>query len=153
MAEPVRLVVPAAQIEAPSAPGGGTGGGGGTQQQRVLQAINDSVGSTVPTGVVYGILGGMGVLIGVAYLSRKWLGAVTEPTSTKKETVRHPKKLLKEMAAELDLSKAEMAKLKHHSERLGVENPLTLMLCPSLLKAKSEGATDRGEGTGVRGQG
>lgn len=146
MASEVRLVVPTAQIEAPSNPAGGAGGassGGGSQQERVLQAINDSVGSTVPAGVLYGILGGMGVLIGVAYLSRKWLGAISEPSSAKKETLRHPKKLMKEMAAELELSKAELAKLKHHSERLGVENPLTLMLCPSLLKERGAVKRDR----------
>jgi hypothetical protein len=104
------------------------------QQQQVLQAINHSVSSTVDPVLIGGIfVGVLALAIVAAYIQKRRAGA---PKTRK--VLRDPKKLLKQIAGDLELSPNELRKLKHHADRLGVENPLTLMLCPSLLKKDTE---------------
>lgn len=104
-----------------------------SKQDQVLQAINDSVGSTLDTTLLllcFGVVAGL--LIGLAavqhYLNRR------DSVPVVKQVFRNPRKLMREVAEEMELSPGELRKLEHHADRLGVDNPLTLMLCPSLLK-------------------
>lgn len=109
------------------------------QQDQVLRAINDSVSSTVPTELVFGILGGVLVLLfAVAFYQRT--RKASAPGS--RQFVRDRKKLMREVVKELALSPTEVNKLKHHAERLGVEHPLTLLLCPSLSKKQEQGKSE-----------
>lgn len=48
--------------------------------------------------------------------------------------LRNPKKLTREVAGALDLSPGELRKLEHHAKAAGVQHPLTLLLCPSLVR-------------------
>jgi hypothetical protein len=60
-----------------------------------------------------------------------------KPVASK--TLHHQGKLLKEIQKQMHLKPAEMRQLKALAESQGVENPLTLLLCPSLLvKAAKE---------------
>lgn len=47
--------------------------------------------------------------------------------------VHHPGKLMREVAKQVNLKPAEMKQLKLLTENTPAENPLTLLLCPSLL--------------------
>lgn len=106
------------------------------QQKQVLEAINHSVSSTVDPLLLVGIfVAVIGLLVAVAYWQKR---RANRPKT--RAVLRDPRKLLKQVAGDLELSPAELRKLKHHADRLGVENPLTLLLCPSLLKKESEKA-------------
>ena len=70
------------------------------------------------------------VIVLLAVLSKR-----TKKKSVAK-AVNHQGKLLKEIAKSVGLKRGELRKLKSLADGQNVENPLTLLLCPSLL-AKS----------------
>lgn len=114
--------------------------GEASQQDKVLNAINNSVSSTVDPVMLYGGLGAVAfVLIGAALFQKFYKPA---PTSGRK-VFRNSKKLLKEAARELSLSNADLKKLHHHANRAGAQHSLTLLLCPSLMRKKDEPAGKR----------
>lgn len=49
--------------------------------------------------------------------------------------VGSPSKLLRQLAKEAGLSRKELKELKKLAQVQGVENPMTLLLCPSLMQA------------------
>ena len=53
----------------------------------------------------------------------------------KKKDASHPNRLLRQLAREAGLSRREIRELKKLALLQGVENPLTLLLCPSLMQA------------------
>lgn len=102
---------------------------GQASQDQVLNAINDSVKSTVsPWVLVWGFVGVLLLVVGVAAYERyRKPGKVTA-----KKVVRSMPKLLREVSRELNLSAGEVRKLEQHAKASGVSNPLVLLLCPSL---------------------
>lgn len=107
-----------------------------SQQQAVFDAIKDSTSQETPVWVMWVLFGVAAVgLTGLVVVQRIRARRPVEPA---RKVVRNSKKLMKEVAEELGLTPAEVRKLEHHAERAGVENPLTLLLCPSLVE-KREG--------------
>jgi hypothetical protein len=55
----------------------------------------------------------------------------------KKEAIQkplnHPKKLIREVVRMAEIDAADMKQLKQKAQEIGCENPLTLLLCPSLM--------------------
>jgi len=75
----------------------------------------------------------VGLIIVLALFNRRR----EQPAASK--TLNHQGKLLKEIQKQMHLKPAEMRQLKVLAETQEVENPLTLLLCPSLLaKAAKE---------------
>jgi hypothetical protein len=58
----------------------------------------------------------------------------------KKEAIQkplnHPKKLIREVARMAEIDAADMKQLKQKAQEVGCENPLTLLLCPSLMNGR-----------------
>lgn len=108
---------------------------GDDRQQAFLRSLNETSGASVDSrwlavGLAVVVIA---MVVGVLIQKRKRV-----PVKASRKYLRNPKKLMKEMAGALDLSSAEVRKLEHHAERMGVENPMTLLICPSLLKKKPE---------------
>jgi hypothetical protein len=60
----------------------------------------------------------------------------------KKEAIQkplnHPKKLIREVVRLAEIDPADMKNLRRKADELGCENPLTLLLCPSLLNPSGD---------------
>jgi hypothetical protein len=103
-----------------------------TQQEAVLQAMRDSASTETPVWVVWALLGvAAGGIAALVIYQRHQARKPAEPI---RKVMRNSKKLVREVTDSLGLSPAEVRKLEHHAESAGVENPLTLLLCPSLVK-------------------
>jgi hypothetical protein len=105
------------------------------RQQAFLRSLNESTGSSVDSRVLaVGFALVVLVLVGVVMVQRRKKVEV-KPA---RKFLRHRKKLMKEVAGAIDLSPSDVRKLEHHAGRLGIESPLTLLLCPSVLKKPAE---------------
>lgn len=107
-----------------------------SHQDAVINAIKTSSSATTPAWMIWTLFGvAAGGLISVAVAQRIRARRPVEPA---RKVLRNSKKLVKEVGADLGLTGPELRKLEHHAERLGVENPITLLLCPSLAEKKQE---------------
>ncbi len=108
-------------------------------QDEVFRSINQNVGSTVDLSkfVPYVMLAIGAVIMAVLYNYRSHRKAVAKP-------LYHPGKLMREVAAKIDLQPAELQQLKLLAQHQKIEFPLSLLLCPSLL-----GKAVRAAGPGV----
>jgi hypothetical protein len=73
-------------------------------------------------------------LVVVVIFMRQWQRRQAVP-----KVLNHPGKLIREVTKLAEIDAAEMKKLKNRAEELGCDNPLTLLLCPSLME-KPQGA-------------
>jgi hypothetical protein len=111
-------------------------------QEDVLRSIGRNVSEPVDSGRVLGVLatiaGAVGLLVVVGQRRRRPPGP---------KTLRHHGKLLKEVLRTVPLKPAEVKQLKHLSEQArgaeGVESPLTLALCPSVLMRAAQARSDK----------
>ena len=104
-------------------------------QKDVFKSIQDSVGPTKQidtTPVILLALAGGAVLVVLVALSRRERKVATP------QTLNHPVKLTKEVVKHIQLRPSEIKQLKMLADHIETEtgeppNPLTLLLCPSLL--------------------
>lgn len=103
-------------------------------QDDVFRSISSNVSGNSGNGgsILLLVVGGLGVLLLLAYLSRRG------ERVAERRVVNHAGKLLREVRQQIGLKPAELKQLKLVSEQLtpaGEEpmHPLTLILCPSLL--------------------
>jgi hypothetical protein len=109
---------------------------GAPTQNDVFKSIQDNVSHQTDlnsTPVILLALGGALVLAVLVYFSRREKKVAAAPT-----TLNHPGKLAKEVFKTVPLKPAELKQLKLLADALGSEtgealDPLTLLLCPSLL--------------------
>ncbi|HWP39980.1 MAG TPA: hypothetical protein VNL70_03565 [Tepidisphaeraceae bacterium] len=100
-------------------------------QEEVLRSISKSVGQPVDPGRFLIALFAIGGLIVVAAFISQRRKRVIAP-----RVLNHPGKLLKEVSRRVGLKPAELRHLRRLAEvDEQVSNPLTLLLCPSLLEA------------------
>jgi hypothetical protein len=134
-------------------------------REQIFESINQSVADRGDNSGLLVVLGAIVGLALVAVLINQWLksrpaaatpataparirGAAPEPRialapdrpappqrPAKPTPPPNPAKLIKAIARDLELSQEEMRKLKRLAARREVKNPLTLLLCPSLLSA------------------
>jgi hypothetical protein len=105
-------------------------------QNDVFKSIQDNVSHQTDlnsTPVILLVLGGALVLALLVYFSRREQKVASAPS-----TLNHPGKLAKEVLKAVPLKPAEMKQLKLLADTLESEtgesiDPLTLLLCPSLL--------------------
>jgi hypothetical protein len=105
-------------------------------QEDVLKSISDNVGSkSDPTPLLWGV----GALVAVAMLLSMFNKRVQRKAVPK--PLNNRSKLMKQMIRQIDLRPIELRQLKTLADSQNLENPLTLLLCPSLLtKAVKEDA-------------
>jgi hypothetical protein len=108
----------------------------GPTQSEVFKSIQDSVGERHEINsrpVILLAVGGGVVLTALVLMSRREQKKVVAPTA-----LNHAGKLTREMLKEMNLKPTEMKQLKMLADSLRNEvgetpDPLTLLLCPSLL--------------------
>jgi hypothetical protein len=105
-------------------------------QEDVFRSISSNVSGSAGNGgsILLLVVGGLGVLLLLAYLSRRG------ERVAERRVMNHSGKLLREVRQQIGLKPAELKQLKLVSEQLAGEgeepmHPLTLVLCPSLLVA------------------
>jgi len=107
-------------------------------EQDVFKSIHDSVGERTEFDsrpvILLGLVGGGIMLVFVAFNKRQQQRA---PVG-QKPLVNHPGRLMKEVLREVPLKPAEMKQLKLLAESVQSQvgetpQPLTMLLCPSLL--------------------
>jgi hypothetical protein len=106
----------------------------GPTQEDVFKSINENVGSSVDGGKVLAILAAAAgiVIILVLFNRRQTREAVPQ-------ALNHQGKLLREIMKTAGLKPAEARQLKVLADQAAsagepVENPITLLLCPSVMK-------------------
>lgn len=105
-------------------------------QSDVFKSIQDSVGKEQPfnsTPVILLALGGALVLAVLVWMSRRENKKAAAPVP-----LRHPGKLAREVLREVPLKPVEVKQLRTIADALAAQlgespDPLTLLLCPSLL--------------------
>jgi len=108
----------------------------GPTQSDVFKSIQDSVGQEKKlnyTPAILLALGGVAVMLMLAALSKREQRAAKKPAPLNSSA-----KLTREILRELPLKSAEMKQLKTLADSLGHQlgealDPMTLLLCPSLL--------------------
>ena len=107
-----------------------------SQQDAVLKAINESVSRETPPWVIGVLLAiaaaGVAAVVIVNYRNRR------KPVESVRKVKRNARKLVKEVSGALNLAPGDLRKLEHHAEKIGVQSPLTLLLCPSLVRKAEE---------------
>jgi hypothetical protein len=107
-------------------------------QEDVLRSISQNVSESSGGGKLLAVVaGGVGIVLLLAVLQQR------QQREARPKSVQHPGKLLKEVMKTVPLKPAELKQLKLLVERkrgdeeepgqVSVENPLTLILCPSVL--------------------
>jgi hypothetical protein len=104
------------------------------RQEDVFRGIQDGLhDQTDPTTVLAVVCAVVGIVILLIVINR-WRQREVSP-----KAVNHQGKLTKELQKQMSLKPAEVRQLKALAEGTPVENPLALLLCPSLLvKAAKE---------------
>lgn len=101
-------------------------------RRSLSQNISDQSGD--PRLIIAFFVGAAGLIIAAAVINR-WRsrpgGRSGAPRGTK--PLNHPGKLLREIAKGVSLRPGELRQLKMLSQERGVQSPLVLLLCPSVL--------------------
>jgi len=105
-----------------------TGARAAPTQEDVFRSIQDNVGeSTDPRKVLAFLVGAVAIVILLVVFSQ-WRKRERTP-----KALNHQGKLLRELSAAVSLKPAEIKQLKLLADEQTVSNPMTLILCPSLL--------------------
>jgi hypothetical protein len=118
----------------------------GPKQSDVFKSIQESVGQEKKldyTPAILLTLGGVGVMVILMVLSKR-----EQKASKKPVPLNSPAKLTREILREVPLKSGEMKQLKALADSLGQKlgetpDPMTLLLCPSLLARGVNSATSR----------
>ncbi|MGN6503947.1 MAG: hypothetical protein ACTHM6_00135 [Tepidisphaeraceae bacterium] len=101
-----------------------------TTSDDVFKSMSDSANSQINPQQVISVVA---ALIAIVMLISIFGRRATKPKTAK--VVNHQGRLTREMAKAMGLRRRELKRLKQLAEQQGVENPLALLLCPSVLKA------------------
>jgi hypothetical protein len=97
-------------------------------QDEVFRSINQNVGSTVDLEKLIPF-----VMMGIALVLMLALYNYYRKRKVVAKPLHNSNKLTRQLAQALNLTSAEMRQLKQLAAAQEVENPLTLLLCPSVL--------------------
>ena len=98
------------------------------RQDEVFRSIQDNLGErTDPTKFVAVLCVGVAVVL-LVVVANRWRKRQDRPRA-----INHHGRLTRELSKQVNLKPAEMRQLKLLAEQQQVENPMTLLLCPSLL--------------------
>lgn len=95
-----------------------------------------------PNTILLLVVGLLGLIVLLALVQKYVNNAPAERRSvtvaasgkaSRRRTTHNPAKLTRELAKQLGLRSGELRQLKAMAEREGIEHPLALLLCPSVL--------------------
>jgi hypothetical protein len=97
----------------------------------IFKSMGDSMGAEVNPAQILAILASIvGLCVLISVFKKR-----ADRAPRKSNELNNPSKLLRQVAKEAGLSRGEVKELKKLAQLQGVENPLTLLLCPSLMQA------------------
>ena len=105
-------------------------------EEDVLKSINENVGEQPDYGRFLALAALSAGIVAAIIVFRQYQKREDNP-----RVVNNPHKLLRQMARDLNIAPLELRKLKIHADEVGVEHPLTLLLCPSLRKPETKDAS------------
>ena len=104
-----------------------------TTADDVFKSMNTSMSEDVnPAHVLAVVAAVIGLIVLLSVFKRK------ADRGPKKADASHPSRLLRQLAREAGLNRREVRELKKLAAIGGVEHPLTLLLCPSVMQAAVE---------------
>ena len=115
-------------------------------QEEVFKSIQNSENESVDGGKLLAVLAvGVGLAIVLTLFSRR------QKREAVPKALNHQGKLLREMMKAAGLKTSEIRQLKALAEEVAavsepLDNPLTLMLCPSLVQSSRQQAAGSGQG-------
>ncbi|MDB5327544.1 MAG: hypothetical protein JWM57_3113 [Phycisphaerales bacterium] len=102
-----------------------------TTSDDIFKSMGDTMSSDVnPAQVLAVIAAFVGLCVLVSVFKKR---ADRAPRNSNE--VNSPTKLMRQLCKEAGLKRSEIRELKKLAALQGVENPLTLLLCPSLMQA------------------
>ncbi|MGC4031617.1 MAG: hypothetical protein QM754_07775 [Tepidisphaeraceae bacterium] len=97
----------------------------------VFKSMNQSMSADInPAQVLAVVAAVVGLIVLVSTFKKR-----ADKKTPKPAIVSQPNKLLRQVAKEAGLTRKEVRELKKLAALEGVTNPLTLLLCPSLMQA------------------
>jgi hypothetical protein len=111
---------------------------GAPRQDDVFRSIQDNLGQRTDPTMLLVVFGALAAVVIAALALNHWRQREVSP-----KVLNHPGKLAREIQREVNLRPAEVRQLKALAEGQPVENPLTLLLCPSLLLKAAKENPDR----------
>jgi hypothetical protein len=103
-------------------------------QEEVLRSINENVSEGPDYGrMIPWVLAAIGVTVAVMFFRQR------QKQQANPKPLNHPKKLVREIVRSIEIDAVEMKQLSARAKELDCDNPLTLLLCPSMLSKPQEG--------------
>lgn len=97
----------------------------------IFKSMGEKMNAEVNPAQILGVLAGIvGLFVLISVFKKR---ADRAPRGNAE--LNNPAKLLRQVAREAGLSRGEIRELKKLAQLQGVDNPLTLLLCPSLMQA------------------
>src|SRR6185295_15570026 len=94
----------------------------------VIKALHDSLDEGPSTGRTLALIGlSVGLLLALVII-QYWRKRQATP-----RIINNPNRLTRETGGAVHLDRDELAQLARSAEQAGAKNPLTLLICPSLL--------------------
>lgn len=104
---------------------------GAATPDQVFKSMGQTLDESVNPNHILLIVAALVALIAlIAVLNRR-----SSPKSNKPKVVHNSAKLLRQIARQVGLKPRELKQLKALAEQENVQNPLVLLLCPSVLQA------------------
>lgn len=98
--------------------------------EQVFKSVGESLDRSVnPSHLILIVVGLVGILVLISLFNRQSV------KKDKPKPVHNPSRLTRQIARQVGLSKREMRQLKQLAEQENLDNPLVLLLCPSVLQA------------------
>jgi hypothetical protein len=106
-------------------------------QDEIVKSFNDNMNQAPDYGLLipwfFAACGAVAVVI--YFRNRQKRQAIPQ-------SLNHPKKLVKEIVKSVELDPAEMKRVTQLARELNCDNPLTLLICPSLMSSDAGEKTD-----------
>ncbi|HEX8342040.1 MAG TPA: hypothetical protein VF624_14130 [Tepidisphaeraceae bacterium] len=115
-----------------------------TTTDEVFKSIGSSLDEKInPNHILLVVVGVIILVVLISLLGRE---STTATPKGKPKPLNNPRKLTRQVARQVGLSRRDLKRLNDLAAAAGVENPLALLLCPSALKA----AAEKGAASGMR---
>jgi hypothetical protein len=102
-----------------------------TTAEDVFKSVGDSLDTRVnPNHLILIVVGLIMIVVVISLLNRR----AAPRADGKPKPLNNPTKLTRQIARQMGLSRRDMKRLNELATQMGVENPLALLLCPSVLK-------------------
>ncbi|GIW75594.1 MAG: hypothetical protein KatS3mg104_0657 [Phycisphaerae bacterium] len=98
--------------------------------EEVFKSIGESLDASInPNHVILILVGLICLVVFLKYFTQ------TVGKKPSQKVINNPGKLTRELVRQLGLKKSELSQLRRLADQEGLEHPLSLLLCPSVLRS------------------